>query len=98
MALSEIWLASNQPDKLEVYVSTGQSLRPVRCGTLARMPNGAALFTYHRSYLDWKHAFPLVPNLALGPQMNLPPGDQKIFSVFSDSGPDRWGRRVIDKV
>ncbi len=54
-------------------------------------------FSYSREYLAREGAYELDPALPLleGPQQT--PEGRLIFNAFSDSSPDRWGRRLIKR-
>ncbi len=54
-------------------------------------------FIYSREYLARAGAYELDPALPLveGPQQT--PESRAIFNAFSDSSPDRWGRRLIKR-
>ena len=55
--------------------------------------NGA--FRYEQAYLERKDAFPVDPvSLPLGSETFTAPG-AGIFSVFEDSLPDDWGRKLL---
>jgi serine/threonine-protein kinase HipA len=55
----------------------------------------SATFAYDPAYLAHPDAYQLDPALALVAGQQQTPAGQKIFGAFSDSAPDRWGRRVI---
>lgn len=57
----------------------------------------SASFTYERSYLADRRAYPLDPALPLLSGTQQTPLNQKIFGAFSDSCPDRWGQRLIER-
>lgn len=48
---------------------------------------------------DWLkgHDIMIDPDLAMYPGKQYPPADKKMFGFLSDSSPDRWGRRLIEK-
>lgn len=52
-------------------------------------------FSYEASYLADRDAYPLDPSLPLFEGGQQTPEGFKIFGAFSDSAPDRWGRRLI---
>jgi serine/threonine-protein kinase HipA len=55
----------------------------------------SAAFAYDPAYLARPDAYQLDPALPLVAGQQQTPAGQKIFGAFSDSAPDRWGRRVI---
>lgn len=57
----------------------------------------SATFTYDSTYLARAGAYQLDPALSLTAGQQQTPAGVKIFGAFSDSSPDRWGRRVIDR-
>lgn len=57
----------------------------------------SASFTYEQSYLADPRAYALDPALPLLSGTQQSPLNQKIFGAFSDSCPDRWGRRLIER-
>ena len=69
---------------------TGESLL---CGKLGL---AGGTFTYADSWLNQPWAYPLDPaNLPLSPVQFRTRLPAAVFGVFSDSGPDDWGRRVL---
>lgn len=64
----------------------------VSAGTV--FPAGdSAVFSYHRDYLANERAY------ALAPALPLVPGPQYLTGLgpFSDSAPDRWGRKLLQR-
>jgi len=57
----------------------------------------SASFTYEQSYLADRRAYPLDPALSLLSGTQQTPLNQRIFGAFSDSCPDRWGQRLIER-
>lgn len=90
------------PDRCSVlFYPRGQS-EPILAGELRLLPGmKGSVFQYARSYLDNRLAIALDP-IALplhgGEIVTLRSGDSLIPDVFSDAGPDAWGRLVIDRV
>jgi serine/threonine-protein kinase HipA len=86
------------PTEVEVVVSIAGE--DVRAGTLwSHRTRGreSATFSYADSYLALDQAYELDPRLPLvgGPQQT---GEgQALFAAFTDSAPDRWGRRLIKR-
>jgi serine/threonine-protein kinase HipA len=57
----------------------------------------SASFSYDSAYLADRRAYALDPALPLLSGTLQAPGNQKIFGAFSDSCPDRWGQRLIER-
>lgn len=57
----------------------------------------SATFAYDPAYLARPDAYQLDPSLDLVAGQQQTAANAKIFGAFSDSAPDRWGRRVIDR-
>lgn len=57
----------------------------------------SATFAYDQSYLADPRAYALDPALPLLSGTQQSPLNQKIFGAFSDSCPDRWGQRLIQR-
>jgi serine/threonine-protein kinase HipA len=57
----------------------------------------SATFAYDPAYLAQPDAYQLDPSLDLVAGQQQTPADRKIFGAFSDSAPDRWGRRILDR-
>lgn len=57
----------------------------------------SASFTYESSYLADRRAYPLDPALPLVSGTLQTPTSHRIFGAFSDSCPDRWGQRLIER-
>jgi len=57
----------------------------------------SATFAYRTSYLSRPGAYPLDPDLQLeGGQFQTAVG-RSLFGAFSDTAPDRWGRKLIQR-
>jgi len=54
-------------------------------------------FSYDTSYIELPGSYPLDPSLPLFTGGHQTPAGGEIFGAFSDSAPDRWGRRVIGR-
>jgi serine/threonine-protein kinase HipA len=52
-------------------------------------------FRYASEYLGLPGAYELDPLLPLVEGSQQTPANRAIFGAFSDSAPDRWGRRLI---
>lgn len=57
----------------------------------------SASFTYEPSYLADRRAYALDPALPLVSGTLQTPTNLQIFGAFSDSCPDRWGQRLIER-
>jgi serine/threonine-protein kinase HipA len=57
----------------------------------------SATFTYDDAYLANSDAYQLDPGLPMVSGLLQTPLNQKIFGAFSDSCPDRWGRRLVQR-
>lgn len=57
----------------------------------------SASFRYASNYLADPRAYPLDPSLPLVSGTLQTPTPLKIFGAFSDSCPDRWGQRLIER-
>ncbi|MDQ0614150.1 serine/threonine-protein kinase HipA [Microbacterium sp. W4I4] len=83
------------PDTLQVHVDVeGESLFAGRVHLhRSRGELASSTFQYESSYLAHPRAY------ALDPALDLVSGSQQVFAglpgAFSDSAPDRWGRRLI---
>jgi serine/threonine-protein kinase HipA len=73
---------------------------PVEVGLLShdRAGGGEVVrFSYSQAWLDAAHSFPLDPELALYPGAQFPGGARRLFGIFRDSTPDRWGRVLMER-
>jgi len=57
----------------------------------------SATFSYATGYLARRDAYELDPLLPLSAGQQQTPAGRAIFGAFSDSAPDRWGRRLIQR-
>jgi serine/threonine-protein kinase HipA len=57
----------------------------------------SATFSYTTDYLARRDAYELDPLLPLSAGQQQTPAGRTIFGAFSDSAPDRWGRRLIQR-
>ena len=55
----------------------------------------SATFAYDPAYLALADAYQLDPGLDLVAGQQQTPAGRKMFGAFSDSAPDRWGRRIL---
>ena len=83
-------------DEVDVFVSVGE--RNVRAGRLYPHRRGAvesASFVYADTYLADPASYALDPALPLVAGTLQTPVGRPLFGAFTDSTPDRWGRRLI---
>jgi len=59
--------------------------------------NESATFSYATDYLARRDAYELDPLLPLSAGQQQTPAERATFGAFSDSAPDRWGRRLIQR-
>ena len=57
----------------------------------------SASFLYDPEWLRHSGSFALEPGLELQSGVFHTDGERKIFSVFSDAAPDRWGQRLLER-
>jgi serine/threonine-protein kinase HipA len=80
----------------EVVVQIGgEDVHAGRLWSHRRGASESATFAYDPAYLARPDAYQLDPALQLVAGQQQTPTGLKIFGAFSDSAPDRWGRRVI---
>jgi serine/threonine-protein kinase HipA len=58
----------------------------------------SATFSYEASYIERADSYELDPALPLLVGQQQTRNETAIFGAFSDCAPDRWGRRLIDRV
>jgi serine/threonine-protein kinase HipA len=83
---------------VDVYVAgAGREMLAGRLWCHRRRGIESQTFSYDNGYLASPDAYELDPGLPLvaGPQQTA--ADRHIFGAFSDSAPDRWGRRLIGR-
>lgn len=85
-------------DRLYVWIYPPRALSPSLCGALDLVGGRRCHFAYAEDWLRRRDAFALSHDLPLLPGVFEPPAGALIHPVFEDAGPDRWGRRVIDKI
>jgi serine/threonine-protein kinase HipA len=89
---------SPRPALAQVWVDLdGASIPAGRLYSHRHRGTESASFTYDSVYLADRRAYPLDPALPLLSGTLQTPGNQKIFGAFSDSCPDRWGQRLIER-
>lgn len=84
-------------DSLHVWVYLPRALEPVACGMLELVGGRMCRFAYAREWLERDDAIELSPDLPLRAGAFEPPSGHDIHPIFEDAGPDRWGRRIIEK-
>ena len=83
---------------IEVFVDFVPGLK--RVGTIhrhTRRGGETISFEYHADWLQETERFSLEPALALGRGAFVPPGGAASFGSISDSAPDTWGRRLMQR-
>ncbi len=95
---------TSDPSPLEcyVYITLPGQTEPVTAGrfVLTRDPRGTHIgrFVYGKIYLARPGAVPLDPvELKLAPQVYETVALNGVFGALRDSGPDYWGRRIIER-
>ncbi len=84
--------------KVEVHCDLGAIT--VKVGSifpLRRHGNESMTFIYDQSYISMPNAYALEPSLPLRAGSLHTSARQSIFGAFSDSSPDRWGRKIIER-
>lgn len=82
-------------DRAEVFLSVGGKDILVGLVWSHRKNTESMTFQYDESYLAHEDAYQLDPELPLVSFAQQTSVGRKIFGAFSDSAPDRWGRRLI---
>lgn len=90
------------PSECYVYITLPGQTEPVTAGRFALTPDSRGTFigrfVYGKSYLARPDAVALDPvELKLAPQVYETVALNGIFGALRDSGPDYWGRRVIER-
>lgn len=94
--------SDSSPSECYVYITLPGQTEPVTAGRFALTPDprGTLIgrFVYGKRYLARPDAVPLDPvELKLTPQVYETVALNGIFGALRDSGPDYWGRRVIER-
>jgi serine/threonine-protein kinase HipA len=69
-------------------------------GSLRRERRGSTevvSFEYSDGYIDARHAVAIDPQLPLRPGPSYPARGQRLFGVFRDAAPDRWGHMLMER-
>ena len=90
------------PSECYVYITLPGQTEPVTAGRFALTPDARGTligrFVYGKSYLARPDAVPLDPvELKLATQVYETIALNGVFGALRDSGPDYWGRRVIER-
>lgn len=84
---------------VEVVVQIGGEDVPAgRLWAHRRRNAESATFAYDEGYLTRRDAYELDPALPFATGQQQTPVGRATFGAFSDCAPDRWGRRLIDRV
>lgn len=84
--------------KVEVHCDLGAIT--VKVGSifpLRRHGKESMTFIYDQAYISMPDAYALDPSLSLRAGSHHTSARQSIFGAFSDSSPDRWGRKIIER-
>lgn len=84
------------PEEVTVVLDAGELARPVRVGSLRRTSSGVVGFDYDKVWISRPDAFVLDPTHGRYPGLQYPPTGE-LASIFSDTVPDRWGRRLLER-
>lgn len=88
----------DRTDTAQVWVDIdGRSVRAGQLYSHRRRSAESASFAYETSYLADPRAYALDPLLPLVSGTLQTPVNHKMFGAFSDSCPDRWGQRLIER-
>jgi serine/threonine-protein kinase HipA len=84
---------------VEVVVQIGGENVPAgKLWSHRRRNTESATFAYDDDYLTRPGAYELDPSLPLVTGQQQTPAGRAIFGAFSDCAPDRWGRRLINRM
>ena len=87
-----------EPTSVDVYASiNGDNILAGRLYSHHGRRAESATFTYSDNFLGDPRAFALEPGLPLFSGAQQTPIGLELFRAFSDSSPDRWGRRLITR-
>lgn len=87
-------------DAVDVYLDAPELDSMAKVGRLNhRSAHGNSVFSfaYAKEWLSSRRPFMLDPRLELFGGDQYPPGESKIFGIFLDSAPDRWGRVLLNR-
>lgn len=84
---------------VDVHVQIGdEELLAGRLWSHRRHSTESATFSYEATYLTYAAAYELDPALPLVAGHQQTPEARAIFGAFSDCAPDRWGRRLVNRL
>lgn len=89
-----------EPADRKVEVHCDLEANTIKAGTifpLRRHGKESMTFIYDQSYISMPGAYALDPALPLSMGSHHTGARQSIFGAFSDSSPDRWGRKIIER-
>lgn len=85
------------PD-IEVHIDLASHARQVGIARSNRARGGETfVFEYAAEWLDDPDSFPIEPALPVTRGGFVPPAGQALFGSLSDSAPDTWGRRLMQR-
>lgn len=85
-------------EPVEVCVDIDGDTLPVgRLYAQRRNTSESAMFVYHQAYLEHPQAYPIDPGLPLTTGSHHTSTNRRIFGAVTDTAPDRWGRRLLDR-
>jgi serine/threonine-protein kinase HipA len=89
------------PDQVAVVLDDARFASAVEVGLLSRQGSGSSeivRFAYAMSWLEnTPRAFAIDPELPLYPGDFFPSAANRMFGVFRDTSPDRWGRVLMER-
>lgn len=89
-----------EPIEKTVEVHCDIEAKTVKVGSifpLRRHGKESMTFIYEQSYISMSGAYALDPSLPLHAGSHHTGARESIFGAFSDSSPDRWGRKIIER-
>lgn len=89
-----------EPVDTKVEVHCDIEAKTVKVGSifpLRRHGKESMTFIYDQSYISMPDAYAIDPSLPLRAGSLHTSARQSIFGAFSDSSPDRWGRKIIER-
>ena len=89
---------NSQESKIDVFCGSGTE--SVKVGSIYshwRRNTESMTFVYDDSYLSRPDSYALEPGLPLHSGAHQTPTGKRIFGAFSDSSPDRLGRRIVER-
>ncbi len=83
-------------DEVIVVLDADELGHPVRVGSLRRTSSGVVGFDYDDQWFSRSGAFLLDPAHGRYPGLQYP-STGNLAGIFSDTAPDRWGRRLLER-